>query len=158
MVRVSAPAKAHLIGEHSVVGGEPAIITAVGLRTTVNVETSGYSASYSDRRFDSYNKWWNLADLAATVDRYRELWGQCAERKNFSELASWAKENNFENYKRLLLAIPLTSFRCGQGISVDISSEAPSGSGVGSSASLAVAILKGTAELIAENPTREQDN
>ncbi len=40
MVTVSAPGKCHMIGEHSVVYGEPAIIAAVGLRTTINVEKS----------------------------------------------------------------------------------------------------------------------
>jgi len=36
-ITVSAPAKLHLLGEHSVVYGKPTILTAIGLRTTVTI-------------------------------------------------------------------------------------------------------------------------
>ena len=40
MVKASAPGKVHLIGEHAVVYGEPAIIAAIGKRCYVDAEKS----------------------------------------------------------------------------------------------------------------------
>ena len=37
MIKVSAPGKIHLLGEHSVVYGKPAILTAINLRVTVTI-------------------------------------------------------------------------------------------------------------------------
>lgn len=46
---VSAPCKIHLLGEHSVVYGKPAILTSVNLRVTVTISPSSHVIA-SDRR------------------------------------------------------------------------------------------------------------
>ncbi len=42
MIKVSAPTKVHLLGEHSVVYGKPAILTSVDLRVTVTISKNNH--------------------------------------------------------------------------------------------------------------------
>jgi mevalonate kinase len=42
MITVSVPAKVHLMGEHAVVHGKPALLSAINLRMTVSIEPSAH--------------------------------------------------------------------------------------------------------------------
>jgi mevalonate kinase len=146
MVRVSAPGKVHLIGEHSVVYNQPAIITAVGRRTTVDLEKAD-NVRYVDRRFNS-DATWSLDEVHdATQEAYR-LWeaGSVAGNK-FGELLAWSKTDGYANYRKAVIGIALKKLGIESGAEVQIDSTVPVGSGLGSSSSLAVCIAKGLGEL-----------
>src|SRR3989304_10473433 len=146
MVLVSAPGKVHLIGEHAVVYGHPAILAAIDKRIYVNAEK--YSkVSLKDSRFNS-SKEWELEDIRKTTARAKELWQECDSKKDFSMLLAWSKQNHYENYWKALIGTVLERTEASSGISLDIIKfEIPPGSGLGSSSAAAAAIAKAASEV-----------
>jgi mevalonate kinase len=145
MITISAPGKVHLLGEHAVVYGEPAIISAIGLRTNVKFEKSD-EVRYVDRRFDADNSW-PVIDVLQTARKTADLWQTCAEEKNFAKLFEVVKANEFDVSKQTYIGLVLDKLGIHDGVTVDINSEIPVGSGLASSASLSVALVKGIADL-----------
>ena len=135
----SAPGKVHLIGEHAVVYGEPAIIAAVGLRTTVEAKKSE-KCIYADKRFDKGNWVFSVQDSISSAAETEELWKKCSEKKNFTELLQFVKKDKYINYRKAMIGIVLKKLKIKSGVSVKIASDVPVGSGLGSSSSLAVAM------------------
>ncbi len=133
----SAPGKCHLIGEHSIVFGEPAIIAAVGLRTTIKAEKSDV-VRYRDSRW-GHDDSFSLEEVKSTTNETLSLWNKCAEQKNFSPLFEFIKQDKYANYKKATIGLALDKLGIDSGISVSIDSNIPAGAGIGSSASLAVA-------------------
>ncbi|MBI4018294.1 MAG: mevalonate kinase [Candidatus Aenigmarchaeota archaeon] len=156
MTKVSAPGKVHLIGEHAVVYGEPAIIAAVGRRTTVAVEKSG-SFIYSDSRFGNRNEFSREEALEKAAEAQR-LWKDCFEKKNFSELFSFIKNDGYGNYRKAAVGLLAKKFGIDSGMKIDVHSDVPAGSGLGSSSSLAVALSKAFAEFAGKNLTLDGVN
>ena len=151
-VTVSAPGKAHLIGEHAVVGGEPAIIGAVGRRLYLTVSTSK-DVRYADERFGS-DRTWPLDDVRNTTKEAYSLWSECAHSKpiNFGPLGSRLKANQFEDYLKAAIGQTLRAYvpegELG-GVTVRILNKGglPSGSGLGSSSAFAVSLGIGVGDV-----------
>ncbi len=156
MSTASAPGKVHLIGEHAVVYGEPAIFAAVGMHTYVTAEKSE-KAEYKDKRWN-HNDSWRLEEVMATTDEVIELWNKCAEKQNFFELFSDIKANRYENYKKAVLGIVMKNLGISGGISINIKSQLPSGAGLGSSASLSVAAVNAVAAEYGKRVSKEEIN
>ncbi len=156
MITVSAPGKCIIIGEHAVVYGKPAIIAAVGLRTSVSFEKSG-SVTYRDKRW-GHDDTWPLEEVYETTEKILSLWNSCADKKDFSELFRNIKSNRYENYKKTVIGIALKRLSIKHGIIVDIDSEIPGGSGLGSSSSLSVSLVKGIAAAYDKSPSLEEIN
>ncbi len=152
----SAPGKCHLIGEHAVVYSEPAILAAVGLRTTVKVEKSD-NIRYRDSRW-GHDDSFSLDNVKATTIEVLDLWNKCAEKKDFSELFANIKTNRYENYKKSIIGLALERLGIDSGISVSIDSQIPAGAGIGSSASLAVAVVQGIAAEYGKQLTLDEVN
>ncbi len=156
MVKVSAPGKCIIIGEHAVVYGKPAIIAAIGLRTNVSFEKSD-SVTYRDKRW-KHDDTWPLEEVYETTGKILSLWNSCADKKDFSELFRSIKSNRYENYKKTIIGIALKCLSINHGIIVDIDSEIPGGSGLGSSSSLSVSLVKGIAAAYDQLPSLEEIN
>ena len=155
--RASAPAKVHLIGEHSVVYGEPAILTALGWRTYVE-STPSKDVSLFDQRFDSEPVRWPLKATKEWAEQVFQEWQICADRKNFKSLFEKLKPNGFSGYRQAMLGFFLNVGDINDGVSVTIRSDIKPGSGVGSSASMSLAVAQSLGSLFGKNWSKSEIN
>ncbi len=153
MIKVSVPGKVHLIGEHAVVYNEPAIIAAVGKRTTIEARKAE-NISVTDSGMD-FKIEWPVKEVKDAAKKAQELWQAGFEKKDFSEVFSFVKGNDF---KKAAIGFVLDKLGIESGVYLRISSEIPIGSGIGSSASLAVAIAKAVSGVYGKNLSNEEVN
>jgi len=146
MIKTSAPGKVYLIGEHSVVYGEPAIIASVNRRTFVTIEPSA-KITYLDLAWPDISHTWSQNEFSQLTQKTLEIWNVGNEKNNFSELFDFIKKNGYEGYRASVLGIAVKMLGIKKGFSITIDSQIPTGAGLGSSASRAVAITKAIAEL-----------
>ncbi len=140
MIAVSAPGKIHLLGEHSVVYGKPAILTAVDRRTTITL---------TERRDDFVVI--TTPDLSQTAKLTQE---QIIEKTVHARRIweEFTKTNN-KNLLQTITATPIDfailaigesllhfSRKLSKGLAFSANSTIFQGSGMGSSSALAVAI------------------
>ncbi|MBI4896053.1 MAG: mevalonate kinase [Candidatus Aenigmarchaeota archaeon] len=157
MVIVSAPGKVHLIGEHAVVAGCPAILAAVGQRTTVAC-TLRDDVRYHDMRFPKADHTWSVDDVLHAATETKKLWNGCKEKNNFLPVIMHVKKNGFEAYRKSIVGIVLAELGITQGVDLMIRSDVPVGSGLGSSSSLAVALTQAIAAAANKNILQERVN
>ncbi len=155
MITVSAPGKVHLIGEHSVVYGEPAIIAAIGKRCYVEAEKSD-KVKIANRELNK-NIAFEIKDILSFTQEVSELWERCHEKGNFSELFSKMKQDGL-NYAKVAVGKTLKSIGVNGGVELKIKSDIPFGSGVGSGAALAVAVVKAISELYGKKLSDDETN
>jgi mevalonate kinase len=151
MVKVSVPGKVHLIGEHAVVYGEPAIIAAIGRRIQIDAE-KGEKVKVSG---GDYSIEWDVQGVKESARKAEELWKAGAEKKDFSEIFSFMGGDNF---KKIAIGHVLNKLGIDSGIEMRISGNVPIGAGVGSSASLATAIAKAISEVYEKGLGTEEVN
>ncbi len=137
-IQVSAPGKVHLIGEHSVVYGEPAIISAINLRTNLILKESS-KIKFTLKNQENIFELQELLDLA---EQASELWSQGQITNDFSKLFSHSKAQPI-NFIKIALGTLFKKFNITDGLEIQESSTLPQGSGLGSSASFAVALSAG---------------
>jgi len=157
MIKTSAPGKVHLIGEHAVVYGEPAIITAIGNRTYVNISPA-QDITYKDVAWPDILHTWKVEQVFEITQKILNLWKEGNEKKDFSGLFNFIKEKGYEGYQASVLGLAMKRLSINQGFSITIDSKVPTGSGLGSSASRAAAITKAIAELFGKKPSLEEIN
>lgn len=157
MVTISAPGKCIIIGEHAAVYGKPAILGAIGLRTFVCAEESR-EVKYHDKRFDTEALSFDLEEVEKTTHDTKNIWQECNEKKNFSELFKFIKQNRYSNYRKAAVGIALEKLKIENGVSVTIEGDLPVGSGLGSSASLSVALPKAFSVLYGKGTETEKIN
>lgn len=157
MVKVSAPGKVHLIGEHAVVYGEPAIIASINRRTYVSIESSK-KITYRDLSWPDICHSWSVKELFKITQETLNLWNTGNNQQNFSELFEFIKKNGYEGYRASVLGLAMKMLGIKDGFSITIDSKIPTGAGLGSSASRAVAITKGIAELFKKKVSLEKIN
>jgi mevalonate kinase len=142
-VLVSAPAKVHIIGEHAVVYGYPAILATVNKRIYIKAKKSD-KVIFTDDRFNNFYEW-EISECLKSYKLGKDLWEECLEKKDFSEIVTFSKRGH---YLKALIGTCLKKMAINGGIEITITkSEIPSGSGLGSSAALAVAITKAISEV-----------
>ncbi|MBS7659265.1 MAG: mevalonate kinase [Candidatus Bathyarchaeia archaeon] len=135
-VIASAPAKIILFGEHFVIYGGPAIVTAIDRRAYVKVELRGDNIIHIKS---------NNLKLAGSFEGYMfkaEL-GDPDEARQKLEPVKFAAEKMMEI--------------CGkkEGLNIEISSSFPSAAGLGSSAAIASAVAAAVGHLFKANPSKE---
>ncbi|NIO20450.1 MAG: mevalonate kinase [Candidatus Aenigmarchaeota archaeon] len=154
MVKVSAPGKVHLIGEHSVVYGEPAIIAAIGKRCFIEVEKSD-KVIIESKNFD-FKLESDLDEINRHTEEMEKLWERGDEKNDFSEVLS--KTKNREKALKILVGKCLKLVEADSGVSVVIYSEIPAGAGLGSSASINVALTKAISKLYGKDLSNHKVN
>ncbi len=155
LVTCSAPGKTHLIGEHSVVYGEPAIIISVGKRAYVSAEKAESVKIYAHDINESGV--FSISELKEFAETLQQLWANCFETKNFVPLYSLLKNEHLGHIKAMI-AKTMAELDINAPFSLKISSELPIGSGLGSSAALSVAVPKALSELFKNTLTLDEIN
>src|SRR3989344_1594638 len=152
MIKISAPGKVHLIGEHAVVYGHPAIIAAVGRRIYIEAEKSD-SVILEDERFNRRLEW-SVTECKEAAEHSQHLLKQCAEKGNYSDIIAWAKDSGSYNvYWKAMFGIVLNMVHADSGIKIHVTRcDIPTGSGLGSSSAAAVAIAKAASEVYHKLP------
>lgn len=156
-IKVSAPGKVHLIGEHAVVYGEPGIIAAIGNRTYVDISPAK-DITYQDVAWPDISHTWKVEQVFEITQKMLDLWNEGNEKKDFSKLFSFIKENGYEGYRASVLGLAMKKMGINQGFSITIDSKVPTGAGLGSSSSRAVATTKAIAELFEKKLSLEEIN
>jgi len=157
MIKTSAPGKVHLIGEHAVVYSEPAIIAAIGNRTYVDISPAK-DITYQDIAWPDISHTWKVEQVFEITQKTFDLWKEGNEKKDFSKLFSFIKENGYEGYRASVLGLAMKTLGINQGFSITIDSKITTGAGLGSSASRAVAMTKAIAELFEKELSLEEIN
>jgi mevalonate kinase len=126
MIKVSAPGKIHLSGEHSVVYGQPALLTAINKRTFIQIKKS------QDELINIWDKKQKLKQslIFSQIRRFSYINPQIWKTKDKLGLI---KAGIDEIYSFLQLK-PKTGF------DLIVKSDIPLSSGLGSSAALAVSL------------------
>ena len=147
-VVVTVPGKLILMGEHAAVYGQPALVAAADPRARVKVERAaqGLQIDLEDFGIRLESTWQEAADRAA---RSRQAWQRYVEAptpEQFGEVGSGSPEG-----LALVALGELAAARDDSGLpplSIRIKSSLPIGSGFGSSASIAVALIGGVLALV----------
>ncbi len=140
MIKVSAPGKVHLIGEHAVVYNKPAIIAAIGRRCYITAEKSD-KITVNSPVIGSVS--FSVNDAKKMAGKADKLWNECSAIKDFTKLFGKIRSNALEaGIGKILNELDINS-----GAAIEINSGIPLGSGLGSSAALSVALAKALAEL-----------
>jgi len=154
MVKVSAPGKVHLIGEHAVVYGEPAIITAIGKRSFAEIEKRDDDIIKVDDKAVDENLEFSVKEALETAEMLDSLWKQGSEKKNFSECHGFF----VDNFIKAVVGKSMQMLGVKNGFYMKLDCKVPLGAGLGSSASVAVAVSKAIAETFGIDLPKERNN
>lgn len=157
-IKVSAPGKLILLGEHVVVYGKPAIITSVAKRCHVTITPR------KDTAIEIISKNLNVSEkldektLLAKTKAAHKKWNEFSKTNDAVVLKSITA--NSLDYATIAIGESLLCYKktLQSGFTLTIDSEVPIGSGMGSSASLAVAITAAITLLLGKPFDKETIN
>jgi len=140
MIEVSAPGKIHIIGEHSVVYGFPAIISAIDKRIKIKAEKSKKVKIIN--LYYKKIKEFDTKEVFLVAKKAKKLWQEGNKKNDFSQLFDFLNSNF---WKRSQAMVGIVMEKLGlkkEGIFLEISTNLPIGKGLGSSASFSVSLVK----------------
>ena len=138
-VTASAPAKAILLGEHSVNRGQSALAVSIGLRVRCRVELAADTFEFASGARAETARRADLLQLANTVDGWRE-------KQNYESIRQLAHEDYFGAAKYIIAKAFADGVWPG-GLRVSWESEIPSAGGLGSGGASFVALATALGEL-----------
>lgn len=157
-ITVSAPGKLILLGEHVVVYGKPAIIASVAKRCKIHIQDR------PDKQIEIISKKLNASktltetDILDKTTQAQQQWETFAKTNDVTILK--AITVNPLDYPIIIIGETLRFFqkKLSNGFTLAIESEVPIGSGMGSSASLAVAIAQAVSLFLEQDFQKEDIN
>lgn len=153
---VSVPGKIHLLGEHTVVYGKPALLTAIDKRCSVVLTPKKDKAiTINFKNFDNSQSF-AFDEVFEKTEHARKLWLKFIDTRDINILTLITK--NILDYPLLAVGENLQQFRdaLAQGFHIEIDSDIPLGSGCGSSAAIAVGISGAISYLFDEKIDKEK--
>lgn len=152
---VSAPGKLHLLGEHAVVYGKPAILASVAKRCQITLSPR------TDKKIEIISQTIQKSiilskeEIRKQTDHAQKQWELFAKTNNPKLLQNITA--NPLDYPILCIGETIAFYKkqLEQGFTLTIESEIPIGSGMGSSASLAVAIAQGVSLFVRQSLDKE---
>lgn len=157
-IKVSAPGKIHLLGEHTVVYGKPALLAAIDKRCFVEL------TKRNDKKIAIISK--HVVDfevtsedeIMTTTKKARQDLQELLETNNNSQFQITAP-TVFEYVKRIIGETLLYyDKKLPSGVSIVINSHIPVGCGLGSSAALAVSLIGALMLFLSEEFDKEAIN
>jgi len=138
---VSAPGKVILMGEHAAVYGHPAVVAAIDLRLKVTATDRTDNLVSIDLPTLGHTGTVPWDDVIEMTNRARSHWERCFGEESTGE--TWRAETGPPD-RLVRLALGETLHRCPdvsrRGVTINVSSKLPLGSGFGSSAALAAGV------------------
>src|SRR3989344_377061 len=150
LIKVSAPGKLHLLGEHAVVYGKPAIIAAIGKRCFVYIKNrSDKKINISSESFGKSNNF-TEKEIIDKTKKAQLNWEKYIENNDILLLKSITSDPL--DFPAIIIGESLRYFKkkISSGFDLKIKSDIPIGSGMGSSAALSVAIAGGISIFLGE--------
>ncbi|HWN42851.1 MAG TPA: hypothetical protein VNW71_11555, partial [Thermoanaerobaculia bacterium] len=140
---VSAPGKLILMGEHAVVYGRPALVAAIDLRLRVRLSRGEPNSVALDLPALSHSEHLSWREVRAYAAAARERWSEYALHSGSASFQEMRGEDPAHVVKAALGEAVGLLGEPGEGLSLRVDSDLPVGSGFGSSAATAVAVLAG---------------
>jgi len=137
---VSAPGKLILMGEHAVVYGRPALVAAVDLRLTVRIAPRTDGTVHLDLPGLGHMEQTSWAELLAYARAARESW-DAYSREPAPERFHAVRGGDSAHVVKVALGEAAAGEGLLPGLSLRVESQLPIGSGFGSSAATAVAVI-----------------
>ncbi len=141
-VRAVCPGKIILMGEHAAVYGRPAVVATVGLTTEVVFESDAGKGVVADLVDLNQVFHWSSQEIIDHAEQARRRWNAYAAAPSAQRLHRLMAGGGAERFVQLALgeAVRATG-SAPNGLRMTLSSELPLGAGMGSSASVASAIV-----------------
>ncbi len=157
-IRVSAPGKLILLGEHAVVYGKPAIIASVAKRCTVTLIPSSDGLVKINSRELNISQIFTEKEILEKTNLARKKWKNFSKTNDIRLLKSITSQPL--DYAAITIGETLgfTKKKLPSGFSLAINSEIPINSGMGSSSALAVSIVGSVLFFLGEKFDKEKIN
>ncbi|MES1242937.1 MAG: mevalonate kinase [Acidobacteriota bacterium] len=143
MTSVSAPGKLILMGEHAVVYGRPALVAAIDLRLAVRLSGSGEAGVRLDLPGLGVSEQISWAEVRGYARSARDRWDDYSAQPGPESFHEMRGEDPAHVVKAALGEAVEALGEPGGGLELRVDSELPLGSGFGSSAATAVAVVAG---------------
>lgn len=157
MISISAPGKVHLIGEHAVVYGYPAIISAINKRIKINLKPVKKIKITIYINNKKLQKDFEIKDCKETAKKAVKIWKEGNKKGDFSSLFKFLKSDLWLRLK-IIIGFLFDYFKIKKGVSLEIKSGINSGMGLGSSAALSVALTKGISQFFSIKLSKRKVN